>query len=346
MTEFVTPQQRIKSVFDLNPWFFSKGYSEYMQFLKELNESVKRLKTTADVRCNEQIIKLVEGFDTIQKWIDETELEPTEEQRFGNKAFRKFYEKLSVNAENLLRGVLPASVHEALVELLPYFVDSFGNATRIDYGSGHEANYLIFLLCLRKLEVFTASDSPAVVLRVFNKYLRICRALQTKFHMEPAGSRGVHAIDDFQFAPFIFGSAQLIGNRRLVPDSYVNKTTVEDHAHESLFLDAVLFIFQTKTGPFHEHSNQLWNISAVANWDKVNEGMFKMYEGEVLKKFPVVQHLVFGSLFSFERRENVEESENMEVAEPSYGEVVETGQIGEKPMSTAAEHAPPPMYEP
>lgn len=36
-----------------------------------------------------------------------------------------------------------------------------------------------------------------------------------------------------------------------------------------------------KTGPFAEHSNQLWNISAVHSWSKVNQGLIKMYRAEV-----------------------------------------------------------------
>lgn len=36
-----------------------------------------------------------------------------------------------------------------------------------------------------------------------------------------------------------------------------------------------------KTGPFAEHSNQLWNISAVPNWSKVNQGLIRMYKAEV-----------------------------------------------------------------
>uniref|UniRef100_A0A8C6F8J5 Serine/threonine-protein phosphatase 2A activator n=1 Tax=Monodon monoceros TaxID=40151 RepID=A0A8C6F8J5_MONMO len=53
---------------------------------------------------------------------------------------------------------------------------------------------------------------------------------------------------------------------------------------------------QMKTGPFAEHSNQLWNISAVPSWSKVNQGLIRMYKAECLEKFPVIQHFKFGSL--------------------------------------------------
>ncbi len=39
-------------------------------------------------------------------------------------------------APDLVRRVLPAHLDTAAVELAPYFADSFGNATRIDYGTG------------------------------------------------------------------------------------------------------------------------------------------------------------------------------------------------------------------
>lgn len=43
----------------------------------------------------------------------------------------------------------------------------------------------------------------------------------------------------------------------------------------------LLSVVQVKTGPFAEHSNQLWNISGVPAWSKVNAGLIKMYKAEV-----------------------------------------------------------------
>lgn len=50
-------------------------------------------------------------------------------------------------------------------------------------------------------------------------------------------------------------------------------------------------MFQMKTGPFAEHSNQLWNISAVPTWAKVNQGLIRMYKAEVrfIKRLRLVQ---------------------------------------------------------
>jgi serine/threonine-protein phosphatase 2A activator len=57
---------------------------------------------------------------------------------------------------------------------------------------------------------------------------------------------------------------------------------------------------KVKRGPFFEHSPDLYNISGAANWEKINNGMMRKYHDDVLAKFPIMQHLLFGSIFSFQ----------------------------------------------
>ena len=53
----------------------------------------------------------------------------------------------------------------------PYIIEGFGNATRIDYGTGHEAKFMAFVCCLMKIGVVLREDAAAVVLKVVKRWV-------------------------------------------------------------------------------------------------------------------------------------------------------------------------------
>jgi serine/threonine-protein phosphatase 2A activator len=69
---------------------------------------------------------------------------------------------------------------QAVEEISEYLKESFGNRERIDYGSGHELNFICWLylprfqsnlrLCLRQLDILGQEDYKPLVLLVFNRY--------------------------------------------------------------------------------------------------------------------------------------------------------------------------------
>ena len=100
------------------------------------------------------------------------------------------------------------SDYAALKEAEIYLHDSFGNSTRIDYGTGHEMAFVMFLACLFHSQVLHINqDVAATGLLVFSKYMDLVRKLQLTYRMEPAGSQGVSCIKKPSFArslPSIF----------------------------------------------------------------------------------------------------------------------------------------------
>lgn len=290
----------VKEIFepgDLAKWEKSEAYRDLVGFIIAINEAVKGKKITDPYPVSQTIEKLLVMLDKMSSWIDE--IPPVDQpQRFGNKAFRDFFKRLKENAETLVREAIGDKFDDFIPEISVYLVESIGNDTRIDYGSGHELAFAAFLCCLFKIEALTEQDATAAALKVFERYLQFVRKLQTVYRMEPAGSHGVWSLDDFQFLPFLWGSSQLLGHRRILPKSFVNPDIYETFAKDYMFLGCIKYINQVKTGPFAEHSNQLWNISGVPNWEKVNSGFIKMYKVEVLGKCPVVQHFLFGNLLS------------------------------------------------
>lgn len=165
----------------------------------------------------------------------------------------------------------------------------------MDYGTGHEAAFGLFLLCLCLIRFFDSSPSEerSIVLIVFYRYLRLCWRLQDVYRLEPAGSHGVWGLDDYSFLGYIFGSAQLRGKfcvrlekrrfnrdagegQKEIPVSAILRTPLSP---TNLYFVSISRIHEFKRGPFHEHSSQLYAIATgVPNWVKVHSGLFKMYE--------------------------------------------------------------------
>jgi len=301
--KFVIPTKQLTNPSQVPVWEKSKAYSELVGFILLLNEAVKNKKVNDDYPVSDAIQSVLDLIATLEEWI--RAIPPIDQpQRFGNKAFRTFFNRLKEEASALVSEILPESHQAAVPEISVYLVESVGNDTRIDYGTGHELAFVAFLCCLCQLDVLKEPDYPAIVLRVFERYLNLVRHLQLTYCMEPAGSHGVWSLDDYQFLPFLWGSSQFIDHNRIKPKSFPEPDIYESFYKDYLFLSAIKFINKVKTGPFSEHSNQLWGISGVATWSKVNSGLIKMYRVEVLSKYPIVQHFLFGSLLTLEPSDN------------------------------------------
>ena len=220
--------------------------------------------------------------------------------RFGNPLFRNFVSEVSFKASNwhssaLDLGHIPDA---ALNELTTYFANSFGSSTRIDYGSGHELNFLIYLLCLYQLSLLPSSALPSLALILFPRYLRLMRRLQSTYYLEPAGSHGVWGLDDYHFLPFLFGASQLSNHRFIRPLAIHSSTTIEAYSDDYLYLDMVRHVNSTKTVQgLRWHSPMLDDISGVREgWWKICDGMKRIFLNEVLGKLVVMQHFLFGGL--------------------------------------------------
>lgn len=296
---FATPSRRILSEKDHKMFLESDTHNLIVSFVFTLSDSVRQ-KTISDVKKsdsaqNATILALLSVLDDADELLKQCPPLDTG-SRFGNPVFRTFLSEIEKKqvAWHEKVGVKDAS---AVSELSTYLSNSFGNGTRIDYGSGHELNFILWLLCLRQLNLIPDSTFPALALIVFPRYLKVMRDVQSTYYLEPAGSHGVWGLDDYQFLPFLFGASQLVDHKHIRPLSIHNQMIVEECAKDYLYLDQIQWVNATKTVQgLRWHSPMLDDISAAKNWGKVEAGMRRMFLAEVLAKLPVAQHFLFGSL--------------------------------------------------
>ena len=314
--EYQIPIKRINEGKDVLHFLTSQAYSDIMTFILQLNRVMFPQKSQSE-QTNSPIIqnsvipetspvqKIQTLLKALDKTIDEVPLD-TGPRRFGNLSFRKWHQKIEEQVISLLETWVPVSFSPSskaafLAEIKPYFLESFGSPQRLDYGSGHELNFMAFLGCIWKAGGFSSSDSTDtpisqddqaryLVYGPINDYLQLIRRLIKTYTLEPAGSHGVWGLDDHSFIPYIFGSAQYgpaisdmddtptEGSSAGSPNpAHITRINmVNKHRPNNFYFAAIGFIHDVKTGPFHEHSPMLYDISGVqGGWGKINKASFE-----------------------------------------------------------------------
>ncbi|KAH8073044.1 phosphatase activator [Aureococcus anophagefferens] len=263
----------IKDDANFKLWLKSKSRAALVTFAQRLNASCVGKRSVDEADASGAPRRLMAMLGTIAAGCDAFTPVAGEPRRYGSPKFREWH--------------------------------AFGNETRIDYGTGHEAAFLAFLYCLWRFAAVTDGDvdSGAVACGVFRAYVAACRAIQDCFGLEPAGARGVWALDPYQMLPFVFGSAQCIRDAGDAPAGWGDEDTLDvvpgldAKRHESMFYECVLHVRDAiGDARFGEAAPILFNCSHRP-WRVTNRRILRYFAQEVLGVRVVVQHMLFGDLF-------------------------------------------------
>lgn len=182
---FATPSKKINDGDDLSFFFASTAYSDLTIWLLQLNRAIfptKRQDGSIDTCIVDSSASFSKSIQMVRNILQslsklvEGAPPDTGPRRFGNFAFRKWYQLAENHASGLIvTNLLNASSFANLSnehkdslcdELKAYLLGSLGSAQRLDYGTGHELSFLAFLGCLWKLGMFEDGEERAIVIGI------------------------------------------------------------------------------------------------------------------------------------------------------------------------------------
>lgn len=283
--------QYISDEDNLKRFYRSDSFTKLTSFVEDLSKSLRGVPYPHQYQeCTHALGKMLQQIKYIA--LNTEPLPLHSGQRYGNPAFKIFHQKISDSTDELLSGLNHPD------ELSIYLLGSFGNKTRIDYGTGHELHFLAFLYCY-----FISGSTPSgkgvnelyTLASVFDEYVCLSRWIIERYQLEPAGSHGVWGLEDHHHIIFVLGASQLIDNPdRLSPMDSLDPSLVQKYSDKYIYFKCIESVMRIKkAASFNEHSPLLADIAHLSDWNLVYTGLLKMWQGEVLMKLPVMRHFPF-----------------------------------------------------
>lgn len=134
------PAKRILSAAHLEAFQRSETHAQVITFVTELNDALVGIKISDAPLADTQ--PLLDILDAVESIAQDTPPVDNAQSRFGNPAFKTFYDKVQAASPSLHSGLVPA---EHVLEVSTYLEEAWGNRQRVDYGSGMEFNFLCWL---------------------------------------------------------------------------------------------------------------------------------------------------------------------------------------------------------
>jgi serine/threonine-protein phosphatase 2A activator 2 len=150
------PRKRIVTERHLEHFATTSVFGEILGMLRRCNDAVCGHKLTDELPQRAPVQALLRIIDEVQTLVRATPRDTASASmsRFGNPAFRTLYQRI-VDATDRFQQIIPGlndtdgddAAYQARLrqELAVYFYESWGNAKRIDYGSGMELNFYCWL---------------------------------------------------------------------------------------------------------------------------------------------------------------------------------------------------------